>query len=66
MEEVDCRKFQRAHLTDTESALQLVDHSDLTRDGIHFNIQQGAQWVNDGSQIEELEVELQKMVNPMA
>ena len=46
----------------------MVDHSALTRDGIHFITQQGRQSVNDTVQtkIEELEAELQTLVNPMA
>ena len=37
-------------LMDVESALRMVDHGALTRDGIHFNTQSGIQWMNDAFQ----------------
>ena len=53
---------------DVESALRMVDHGALTRDGIHFNTQPGKHWMNDAFQakIEEMEAELGTMVNPVA
>ena len=45
----------------------MVDHSALTRDGIHFNTQQCRQWINDAFQtkIEEMKTELRTVVNPL-
>ena len=34
-------------LMDLEDMLRMVDHLALTRDGIHFNTQQGRHWTND-------------------
>ena len=34
-------------LMDAGSALSMVDHSALTRDGIHFKTQRGIKWIND-------------------
>ena len=55
-------------LMDVQNALRMVDHSALTRDGIHFNTQQGIEWINDPFQtrIEEIEAEVRTMVNPVA
>ena len=55
-------------LMDIESALRMMDHGALTRDGIHFNTQQGIQWMNDAFQtrIEEMETELRTIFNPVA
>ena len=55
-------------LMDVESALKMVDHGALTRDGIHFNTQPGIQWMDDAFQtrIEEMETELRTMVNLVA
>ena len=32
---------------DLENMLRMIDHLVLTRDGIHFNTQQGRHWIND-------------------
>ena len=37
-------------LIDIESALRMVDHNALTRDGIHFITQQGRKWIKDAFQ----------------
>ena len=34
-------------LLDLENMLRMIDHLALTRDGIHFNTQQGRRWIND-------------------
>ena len=34
-------------LMDLENMLRKIDHLALTRDGIHFNTQQGRRWIND-------------------
>ena len=34
-------------LMDLENTLRMTDHLSLTRDGIHFNTQQGRRWIND-------------------
>ena len=34
-------------LMDLENMLRMIDHLALTRDGIHFNTQQGIRWIND-------------------
>ena len=34
-------------LMDPENMLRMIDHLALTRDGIHFNTQQGRRWIND-------------------
>ena len=34
-------------LMDLENMLRMTDHLTLTRDGIHFNTQQGRRWIND-------------------
>ena len=47
-------------LMDLENMLRKIDHVALTRDGIHFNTQQGRRWINDvfHKQIGEMEQEL--------
>ena len=47
-------------LMDLENMLRTVDHLALTRDGIHFNTQQGRHWINDvfQAQLREREQEL--------
>ena len=47
-------------LMDLENMLRMVDHFALTRDGIHFNTQQGRHWKNDvfQTQLREMEQEL--------
>ena len=47
-------------LIDLENMLRMVDHLALTRNGIHFNTQQGRQWINDvfQTQLREMEQEL--------
>ena len=47
-------------LIDLENMLRMIDHLALTRDGIHFNTQQGRCWINDvfQTQIREMEQEL--------
>ena len=47
-------------LMNLENMLRMTDHLALTRDGIHFNTQQGRRWINDvfQTQIEEMEQEL--------
>ena len=47
-------------LMDLENMLPMIDHLALTRDGIHFNTQQGRRWMNDvfQTQIGEKEQEL--------
>ena len=47
-------------LMDLEIMLRIVDHLALTRDGIHFNTQQGRHWINDvfQTQLREMEQEL--------
>ena len=49
-------------LMDLENMLHMIDHLALTRDGIHFNTQQGRSWINDVFQtrIREMEQELRK------
>ena len=51
-----------------ENALKMVDDSALTKNGLHFNTQQGIQWINDAFQtkIEEMQIEVRMMVNPVA
>ena len=46
-------------LLDLENTLRMIDHLALTRDGIHFNTQQGRHWINDvfQTQLRELEQE---------
>ena len=34
-------------LMDLENMLRMIDHLALTRDGIHFNTQQGRRWIKD-------------------
>ena len=41
---------------DLENILRMVDHLALTRDGIHFNTQQGRRWINDVFQTQLREV----------
>ena len=43
-------------LLDLESMLRMIDHIALTRDGIHFNTQQGRHWINDVFQTQLREV----------
>ena len=40
--------------------LRMIDHLTLTRDGIHFNTQQGRRWINDvfQTQLREMEQKL--------
>ena len=47
-------------LMDLETMLHMIDHLALTRDGIHFNTQQGRRWINDvfQTQIGEMVQEL--------
>ena len=47
-------------LMDLENTLHMIDHLMLTRDGIHFNTQQGRRWINDvfQTQLREMEHEL--------
>ena len=47
-------------LVDLENMLRMNDHLMLTRDGIHFNTQQGRRWINDvfQTQLREMEQEL--------
>ena len=47
-------------LMDLENVLRTIDHLALTRDGIHFNTQQGRRWINDvfQTQLREVEQEL--------
>ena len=47
-------------LIDLEHMLRMIDHLTLTRDGIHFNTQQGRRWINDvfQTQLREMEQEL--------
>ena len=47
-------------LMDLENILRMIDHLALTRDGIHFNTQQGRRWINDvfPMQLREVEQEL--------
>ena len=47
-------------LLDLENMLRMIDHLALTRDGIHFNTQQGRRWINDvfQTQLREVEQEL--------
>ena len=54
-------------LIDIESALRMVDHSALTKDGIHFNTQQCRQRIVDAFQakIEEMVADLRTVVNPV-
>ena len=44
-------------LLDLENMLRMIDHRALTRDGIHFNTQQGRHWINDVFQTQLREVE---------
>ena len=44
-------------LLDRENMLRMIDHNALTRDGIHFNTQQGRHWINDVFQTQLREVE---------
>ena len=44
-------------LLDLENMLRMIDHIALTRDGIHFNTQQGKHWINDVFQTHLREVE---------
>ena len=55
-------------LKDLENTLKMVDDSALTKNGLHFNTQQGIQWINDAFQtkIEEMQIEVRMMVNPVA
>ena len=43
-----------------ENRLRMIDHLTLTRDGIHFNNQQGRRWINDvfQTQLREMEQKL--------
>ena len=47
-------------LMDLENMLRMIDHLTLTKDGIHFNTQQGRRWINDvfQTQLRETEQEL--------
>ena len=47
-------------LMDLENMLRMIDHLALTREGIHFNTQQGRRWINDvfQTQIGEMGQEL--------
>ena len=38
-------------LMDLENMLRMIDHLALTRDGIHFNTQQGRRWINDSAEM---------------
>ena len=53
-------KPSELRLMDLEIMLRMTDHLALTRDGIHFNTQQGRRWIKDvfQTQIEETEQEL--------
>ena len=44
-------------LLDLENMLRMIDHIVLTRDGIHFNAQQGRHWINDVFQTQLRDVE---------
>ena len=44
-------------LMDLKNMLRMIDHLTLTRDGIHFNNQQGRRWINDVFQTELREME---------
>ena len=44
-------------LLDLENMLRMIDHIALTRDGIHFNTQQGRHWINDVFQTQLRKVE---------
>ena len=44
-------------LMDIENMLRMIDHLTLTRDGIHFNTQQGRRWIIDVFQTRLREVE---------
>ena len=44
-------------LLDLENMLRMIDHLALTRDGIHFNTQQGRHWINGVFQTQLREVE---------
>ena len=44
-------------LLELENILRMIDHLALTRDGIHFNTQQGRHWINDVFQTQLREVE---------
>ena len=54
-------------LMDLENMLRMIDHLALTRDGIHFNTQQGRRWINDvfQTQLREVEQEL-RTINSLA
>ena len=47
-------------LIDLQNMLRMIDHLKLTRDGVHFNTQQGRRWINDvfQTQLREMEQEL--------
>ena len=57
----------KLRLKDLENMLRMIDHLALTRDGIHFNTQQGRRWINDvfQTQLKEVEQEL-KTTNSLA
>ena len=44
-------------LLDLENMLRMIDHIAPTRDGVHFNTQQGRHWINDAFQTQLREVE---------
>ena len=52
-------------LMDLENMLRMIDHLALTRDGKHFNTQQGRRWINDvfQTQIGEMEQELRATIS---
>ena len=54
-------------LMNFENMLRMIDHLALSRDGIHFNTQQGRRWINNvfQTQLREVEQEL-RTTNPLA
>ena len=44
-------------LMDLENMLRMIGYLALTRDGIHFNTQQGRCWINDVFQTQTREIE---------
>ena len=50
-------------LLDVENALIMTDRSALSRDGIHYNTEQGSQWINDAFHRRQ---KVRTMVNPVA
>ena len=47
----------RSLMRNNPGELRMIDHIALTRDGIHFNTQQGRHWINDVFQTQLREVE---------